>query len=76
MCTAYPEFPPYEGAFDSIVPHLTVAEGGTEILDEAEADVAPQLPIHVRAHDVLLIEELEPNSARWATRARFPFHVP
>ena len=53
------------------------AEGPERVTgDEAEADVAPQLPIHAHAHDVLLIEELEPNSARWATRARLPFHVP
>ena len=67
--TAYPEFPPYEGAFDSIVPHLTVAEGETEILNQAEADIVQHLPIAARVREVVLFEEVEPDSARRRTRA-------
>lgn len=63
------QFPPYEEAFDSIVPPLTVAEGDAGIL-KAEADVAQHLPITARVRDVVLIEEVEPDSARWTTRAR------
>ena len=69
---AYPEFPPYGGAFAAIVPHLTVAEGDDETLSEAEADIRPSLPIRAEAREVLLIEEVEPDSARWRERARLP----
>jgi hypothetical protein len=68
----YPDFPPYEGAFDSIIPHLTVAEGEARLLDEAERDVQRSLPIAAEACEVTLLEELEPDSARWRTHARLP----
>jgi 2'-5' RNA ligase len=68
---AYPQQPPYEGAFDTIVPHLTTAEGDTTVLDEAERDVRKALPIAAQATEVLLLEEVEPDSARWEQRARF-----
>ena len=66
---AYPDRLPYEGAFDSVVPHLTAAEGDAEVLAEAEKDVLQWLPIVAEAHEVLLAEEVEPDSARWRTRA-------
>jgi 2'-5' RNA ligase len=72
---AYPDYPPYGGTFDSIVPHLTAAEGGAEILSEAEADLLPTLPIGAEAREVLLIEEVEPDSARWQTRAQLPLRA-
>lgn len=73
--TAYPALPPYGGAFDSIVPHLTVAEGDAEILGAAEAAILPSLPIIAEAREVLLIEEVEPDSARWRIRARLPLRA-
>jgi 2'-5' RNA ligase len=27
LCTIWPEYPPYEGVFAEVVPHLTVADG-------------------------------------------------
>jgi hypothetical protein len=59
----WPEAPPYEGAFDDVVPHLTVSETPLEL------DLA--LPVAARAHEVVLIEEDE-ASGRWATCSRFP----
>ena len=41
-------------------------------MSDAEADVVPALPMSAEARGVLLIEEVEPNSARWQTRARLP----
>jgi 2'-5' RNA ligase len=58
---AFPEYPPYGGAFDDVVPHLTVGEvsergrGSLQQLRAAEADVSPQLPIRTRVDHVLLI---------------------
>jgi hypothetical protein len=68
----YSDFPPYGGAFDSIVPHLTAAEGAEDTLAVAEAEIAPALPITCTASEVLLIEEVEPDSACWRTRAVLP----
>jgi 2'-5' RNA ligase len=72
---AYPDYPPYGGTFDPIVPHLTTAEGNDETLSEAEADIRSSLPIAAEANEVLLIEEVEPDSVRWRTRAHLPFGV-
>lgn len=69
---AYPGYPPYGGAFELVVPHLTVAEGDPATLDEAESDVVGSLPIATRAAEVELLVELEPDSARWAVHAAFP----
>jgi hypothetical protein len=58
---AFPEYPPYGGAFDDVVPHLTVGEvgerrrGSLQQLRAAEADVGQQLPIRARVDQVLLI---------------------
>ena len=66
---AYPEYLPYAGTFAAVVPHLTVAAGDPETLDEAEADIRRALPITTHATEVVLLEELEPDAARWRTRA-------
>ena len=70
---AYPEFPPYGGRYDGVVPHLTVAEGEDELLDEAEADVRRFVPLRAVAREALLLEEAEPHWGRWDVRARLPF---
>jgi 2'-5' RNA ligase len=72
VVAAYPDFPPYEGVFDSVVPHLTVAEGSPAVLNRAEGEVRPRLPIRAEAREVQLLEELEPQSGRWQVRARIP----
>jgi 2'-5' RNA ligase len=69
---AHPDFPPYGGEFDTIVPHLTAAEGEAAVLDRAAADIEPSLPIPAVAHEVTLLEEVEPALARWHSRARLP----
>jgi 2'-5' RNA ligase len=69
----FPGHPPYEGAFDAVVPHLTVAQGDACVLDEAEASLRALLPIACEAHEALLLEEVEANWGRWQVRARLPF---
>ena len=32
----FPDYPPYEGAHDVVIPHLTVAEGGVELQNRVE----------------------------------------
>jgi hypothetical protein len=56
----WPECAPYEGAYDEIIPHVTVTV----------ADVP--LPIACRAAEVALIEESE-EDGRWSTRRSFAF---
>jgi hypothetical protein len=58
----WPECPPYEGAFDEVIPHLTISE--------TPIDFELALPIAARAHEITLIEEDGPGGM-WRTRARF-----
>ena len=58
----FPAYPPYEGAHDVVIPHLTVSDTPREI--EVE------LPIRARAREVVLIEE--GLDGRWSVRRRFP----
>jgi 2'-5' RNA ligase len=58
----FPDYPPYEGVHDEVIPHLTVAETRIEL------DIP--LPLTARAHEVVLIEEEAP-AGRWVSRARF-----
>lgn len=47
---AFPQFPPYGGEFDEVIPHLTVATGrSAQDAKEAERKVLAELPITVRA---------------------------
>jgi 2'-5' RNA ligase len=67
-----PEFPPFEGLFDDVVPHLTVGQDQpVEVLKQAEDDVRAHLPIEGDATDVLLLVQDEPGG-RWRRGARFP----
>ena len=65
----WPEHPPYEGAFDDPVPHLTVAEGDDEVLDLAEREVGTGLPVVTRVDRLDLIGF---DGGRWKGIAHFP----
>jgi hypothetical protein len=46
LMSAFPEFPPYGGAIDEVVPHLTLVETADRaVWRAAEAWVTPELPI-------------------------------
>ena len=49
----WPDYPPYGGIHEEIVPHLTLAQGGPELLDRI---LPPAEPIRSRAEEVLLLE--------------------
>jgi 2'-5' RNA ligase len=72
VTAAYPEYPPYGGVFEEVIPHLTIAEGDRETLLRAEAEIRQWLPIAGRAAEVTLLEEVEPEPGRWEPRARIP----
>jgi 2'-5' RNA ligase superfamily len=52
---AFPAFPPFEGKFDEVVPHLTVGHGhALSDLRAAEEAVRAHLPIDARAGTITL----------------------
>ena len=58
VSAAFPGYLPYGGAYDDVVPHLTVGDrpaGGVTELRAAEADVLRCLPIHARISRVWLM---------------------
>ena len=61
----WPAHPPYEGAHDTIVPHVTIPPEHVELDRLAEL-----CPLAARAEEAWLMVE-EPG--RWVTRARFRF---
>ena len=67
----FPDYPPYEGAHDVVIPHLTVAEGGVELQDRVEAALSGHLPIRARADDVAFL--FEDDEGLWHEAHRFPF---
>jgi len=70
VAATYPDYPPYEGIHDEVIPHLTVAEGGVELQDEVEAALSPYLPIEAHAGSVSLLAE--DAKERWHRAERFP----
>lgn len=46
LSTEFPGFKPYDGQFDSIVPHLTVAHGPAADADTAERELRARLAEH------------------------------
>lgn len=58
----FPDYPPYEGAHDVVVPHLTVSY--------EPIDIDVELPIHASAREVTLLEEA--TDGRWFVRRAFP----
>jgi 2'-5' RNA ligase len=66
----YPDYPPYEGIHDEVIPHLTVTSRDVSLRDEVHAAVVPHLPIEATVQDVVLLEE--DQSGLWKARERFP----
>ena len=66
----YPDYPPYEGLHEEVLPHLTVAMGDAALQDEVDAALSPHLPIAAHAGKVTLI--VEDESGHWSESGRFP----
>ena len=66
----FPDFPPYGGAYDEIVPHLTVVEGDAAPIHTLLPDVEAALPF---SHVVRSLEVITPSEAGpWRVRWRLP----
>jgi hypothetical protein len=71
----WPAHPPYGGAFEGVIPHLTVADcevpGACEdpdaVMDEVERAIVEAVPIEARAAEVWLMT----GDDRWTLRRRF-----
>ena len=65
---AFPDHPPYGGQFDDPIPHLTVGHLDLAAMREAEAALAPKLPVRALVDRVWVMEGADaPNS--WRTVA-------
>ncbi len=59
---AFPDFPPFGGQFDDVVPHLTIGHGHPlSDLRTAEDSVRAQLPIEGHAGAVILMTQQSPE---------------
>jgi 2'-5' RNA ligase len=73
--SAFPDTPPYKGAFPDPVPHVTIAKAVDDeeldaLAEEIAAQLSPHLPIEVAVHDVVVMEEGEDSV--WRTCASIP----
>jgi 2'-5' RNA ligase len=63
MAAAFPDHPPYGGAFEEVIPHLTITESAGAPLDEIAAAAAGSLPFD---RPVTRLEVLVENGiGRW-----------
>jgi hypothetical protein len=68
----FPEHPPYGGAFDDLMPHLTVAQSGDEdLLARVESQLPRGLPVEVDVAEAVLMTERE--DGLWRVADTFPF---
>lgn len=76
VAAAFPEHPPYGGAFDDVVPHLTVGmlgpEAPAEVLRAVERQVRPALPVQSRVTQVQVIVGRPEVGGSWDVVARLP----
>jgi 2'-5' RNA ligase len=56
---AFPDWPPFGGAFDELIPHLTVAQAPPGLCDRMEREVPRRLPLRARAEAVTLFARSE-----------------
>lgn len=68
---AFPAFPPFDGQFSDVVPHLTVGKGHpVSDLRAAEESVRAHLPIDGHATEVTLVTQ-QSAGGRWTGAATF-----
>jgi hypothetical protein len=76
LAAAFPEYPPYGGAFSAIVPHVSVAHHErVSVLAEIEEQLKPALPIVGFASEAQLMEHA-PAPDGWRLRRSFALTPP
>ncbi|MDQ2982693.1 MAG: 2'-5' RNA ligase family protein [Actinomycetota bacterium] len=68
LAGAFPDYPPYGGIHDEIVPHLTVAQGASALLDRIERELTGALPIESPIETAWLCEHAPEG---WRRRRAF-----
>lgn len=76
LVVAFPDCPPYGGAYPDVIPHLTVAqttdgEAHAKLLLSIEAAISPSLPIACEATALSLF--ISDKGGEWTLAQRFPF---
>jgi 2'-5' RNA ligase len=75
LAEEFPEYPPYGGIHDQVVPHLTVAQDPrADYLAAAEHALPQTLPIRDVCRDVHVIGQAD--GGRWSTLWRLPLAPP
>ena len=74
VAARFPDYPPYGGAYDEVIPHMTVAQADDpRDLDQIEAEFAAKcntgLPIHAHVTEIVLLDNA---TGIWRRRAVFP----
>lgn len=69
LAGAFPDWPPYGGAFADVTPHLTLAQAPEARLARIEREVAAALPLSARADAVSLFGR---SSEGWIPLETFP----
>jgi 2'-5' RNA ligase len=67
----FPDYPPFDGKFTEVVPHVTVAHGDEQQLCEIEIElrIALSAGVQARCSELVLIEN---SSGRWEPLRVFP----
>lgn len=68
LARAFPAHPPYGGAFDKVIPHLTVAQGPPELAARIRREVPARLPLAAPAEAVSLYARFDEG---WVPAERF-----
>jgi hypothetical protein len=69
----FPDFPPYGGAFEEVIPHLTITESGDAAFDAIAAHAETALPF---SHRVTRLDVLvEAAEGRWHGHWRIPLGI-
>ena len=66
----FPDYQPYDGAFDEVVPHLTLVESPTAPLDAVAAAARRHLPFSCRVGSMEVL--VEGPDAQWRGHWRIP----
>ena len=69
LAAEFPEYPPYHGQFDEVIPHLTVAHHPDAPMAEITAALAAALPMTTEAQRVEVWQEGTDDI--WTSRATF-----
>jgi 2'-5' RNA ligase len=70
LVNAFTDYRPYGGAFDDIVPHLTVAVSRDRgLIDQIDGEVGRSLPIAARADAATIVER---RNGRWKPHTMIP----